>query len=292
MDCFLNMAYSPCLGDLNLKRRLNMKVDLHLHTSASDGTWSPEALIEKVIQAGIGVFAVTDHDSVENVDIVSNLVKDSNLKFIKGVEINTTENGEILHILGYNIDPANKPLNDILMNNREVMKHRDEKSIKILMDMGYPVFIEEYLTYKNNSERGGWKALNYAIDKGLCQIYKEFFHLFGDNKFQLNIDGCAKPETAISIIKKAGGIPILAHPGAGIYKSSHQEMVSLAIEAGVEGVECFHPENSAETTEYCLELCRRENLYITGGSDCHGTFVKERWLGKPDIELEQLTLWL
>lgn len=268
-----------------------MKADLHLHTSASDGTWSPEVLIEKIIQAGIGLFAVTDHDSVENISLAVDLVKNTGLKFIRGVEVNTSENSHIFHILGYNIDPENEPLNEILLKNRSVMEKRDERGIKILMEMDYPVSLDEFLAYENIPERGGWKALNYTIDKGLCQHYKEFFKLFRERRSEMGIEGCAKPETAISAIKAAGGIPILAHPGSVLYGNNPGETVSLAIEMGVEGVECFHPENGDETTLYCLELCRKENLYITGGSDCHGTFVKERWLGKPHIDLDQLVLW-
>ena len=268
-----------------------MKADLHLHTSASDGTWTPEALIENIIRAGITVFAVTDHDSVKNVNRTADLVKDTDLKFFRGVEVNTTENGHIFHILGYNIDPEDRSLNEILLKNINVMEERDERCIKILQDMDYHVALDEFLAYENNMERGGWKALNYTIDKGLCKHYKEYFKLFGDKRNGLGIEGCANPESAISVIKEAGGIPILAHPGSGLYGNNPQETVSLAIEMGVEGIECFHPENGDEATEYCLELCRRKNLYITGGSDCHGTFVKERWLGKPDIDMDQLVLW-
>lgn len=268
-----------------------MKADLHLHTSASDGTWTPEALIENIVSAGITVFSVTDHDSVDNVIPTAELVKDTDLKFIRGVEVNTTENGHIFHILGYNIDPDNDTLHEILQINRNTMEKRDKRCIKILQDMAYPVTLDEFLTYENNRERGGWKALNYAMDKGLCQHYKEYFRLFGDKRNGLGIEGCTRPESAISAIRAAGGIPILAHPGSGLYGNNPQETVSLALELGVGGIECFHPENSNEVTEYCLELCRNKNLYITGGSDCHGTFVKERWLGKPDIDLDRLSLW-
>lgn len=268
-----------------------MKADLHLHTSASDGTWTPAVLIENLIRAGITVFAVTDHDSVENVTPTADLVKDTSLQFIRGVEVNTTENGHIFHILGYNIDPENESLNEILQINRTTMEQRDERCIKILQELGYPVALEEFLAYENSPERGGWKALNYTIDKGLCQTYKEYFRLFGEKRSSLGIEGCARPESAISAIRAAGGIPILAHPGSGLYGDNPQETVALALEMGVEGIECFHPENGGETTEYCLELCRRKSLYITGGSDCHGTFVKERWLGKPDIDMAQLVLW-
>lgn len=268
-----------------------MKADLHLHTCASDGTWSPEALLENIKGAGIEVFAVTDHDSVENVIPTADLVKDTDLKFIRGVEVNTTENGHIFHILGYNIDPENGPLNEILQVNRNVMEERDKRCINILQEMDYPVTLDEFLVYENNPERGGWKALNYTMDKGLCHHYKEYFKLFGDKRSGLGIEGCAKPEAAIAVIRAAGGIPILAHPGSGLYGDNPQKTVSIALDLGIEGIECFHPENGDEATEYCLELCKRERLYITGGSDCHGTFVKERWLGKPDVDLDQLVLW-
>jgi 3',5'-nucleoside bisphosphate phosphatase len=268
-----------------------MKADLHLHTSASDGTWTPEALIKNIINAGIGLFAVTDHDSIENTVKAQRLIQGTDLRYIRGVEISTTENGRVFHILGYNIDPENKSLSEILQLNRNNIENRDEKSIKILAAMGRPVSLDEYLAYKNNPERGGWKALNYSIDKGLCETYKDFFGLFGDKRNGLGIEGCARPDAAISAIKAAGGIPVLAHPGARLYGDNPQEHVSIAVEMGIEGVECFHPENNTETTGYCLGYCRRKNLYITGGSDCHGAFVKERWLGKPDIDLDKLVLW-
>ena len=232
-----------------------------------------------------------NHDSVNNVNIAADLVKGTEMRFIKGVEVSATENGHILHILGYNIDPENASLNEVLLKNRNVMEERDENSIMILRDLNYPVCLQEFLAYENNPERGGWKALNYIKDKGLCKTYKDFFRLFGDKRSSINIEGCARPKTVISAIKEAGGIPVLAHPGSGLYRYNPQDTVSFALEQGVEGIECFHPENNDETTNFCLELCKNKNLYITGGSDCHGTFVKERCLGNPDIDLDQLALW-
>ena len=268
-----------------------MKVDLHIHTYASDGTWSPQDLIRNAIDSGINIFSVTDHDTIENVEAVSNLARRVNLTFVKGVEINTIMENQIFHILGYNIDTNDINLNNILSKNRSFLEERDEESISILMKMGHPVSPDEYNRYKNSPERGGWKALNYAIDKGLCQTYKEFFKLFGKNRELLSVSGFVTPETALSSIKEAGGIPVLAHPGSGVYGSDHKKVVSSALEMGVEGLECYHPDNGQKATEYCLEICKEKNLYITGGSDCHGDFVKERGLGKPDIELSQLALW-
>lgn len=268
-----------------------MKVDLHLHTSASDGTWSPEDLIQNVIDSGIEMFSVTDHDSIENVEAVFRLAKEENLTFIKGVEINTIKDGQIFHMLGYNIDTNNINLKNILSKNRAFLEERDEEGIRVLMGMGHPVSPDEYNGYINNPERGGWKALNYAVDKGLCNTYKEFFKLFGDKREFLAVNGFIRPERAIAAIKEAGGIPVFAHPGSGLYGSDYKKVVSAALNMDVEGIECYHPENSQEVTEYCFEICKKNKLHITGGSDCHGDFVRERWIGKPDIDLSQLDLW-
>jgi len=268
-----------------------MKIDLHIHTSASDGTWSPEALIQNVIHARIQIFSVTDHDTVENIAAVSDLAIGTNLTFIRGVEIDTYNEGQIFHILGYNIDTENERLNNVLLKNRAFIERKNRDSMAILMKMGHPVSPDEYCKYKNHPERGGWKALNYAIDKGLCQTYKEFFDLFDGKKdfFTMNVD--VKPEAAISCVKQAGGIPVLAHPGSGLYGNDFKKTVSAVLEMGIDGLECHHPENSPEVTEYCREICKKNNLYITGGSDCHGEFVKERRLGKPDIDLSHLKIW-
>jgi predicted metal-dependent phosphoesterase TrpH len=92
-----------------------MKIDLHIHTSASDGTWSPEVLIQNVTKAGIKIFSVTDHDTVKNIAAVSDLAIGTNLTFIRGVEINTSNKGQFFHILGYSIDTENERLNNILL---------------------------------------------------------------------------------------------------------------------------------------------------------------------------------
>jgi predicted metal-dependent phosphoesterase TrpH len=268
-----------------------MKIDLHIHTSASDGTWSPEVLIQNVTKAGIKIFSVTDHDTVKNIAAVSDLAIGTNLTFIRGVEINTSNEGQFFHILGYNIDTENERLNNILLKNRSFIEHKNTDSIAILMKMGHPVSLDEYLKYQNRPERGGWKALNYTIDKGLCQTYKEFFNLFDEKEdlFTMNVD--VKPEEAISYVKQAGGIPVLAHPGSSSYGNDYEKTVSIVLEMGIEGLECYHPENSPQVTKYCLEICQKNGLYITGGSDCHGEFVKERRLGKPDIDFSHLKIW-
>ena len=98
----------------------------------------------------------------------------------------------------------------------------------------------------------------------------------------------ASPEIVISAVIKAGGIPVLAHPGTKFYNNDYRVTIDFMLVKGIKGIECFHPENCEEVTGYCIDFCKKNKLYITGGSDSHGDFVKERILGKPEIWLDQI----
>lgn len=267
-----------------------MKTDLHIHTSASDGTWSPENLISNILASDIKIFAVTDHDTTENVKQIAKLAKKAGLNFIPGVEISVTHDSRNYHILGYNIDLDSEALQKILKANKISTEKMNAASISFLSKKGHSVSIDEFEAYENQKERGGWKALNYIIDKGLCQSHLDFFPLFKDIGNPFNIAKYVSPEIAISSIEKAGGIPILAHPGARFYESDYQGIIDKMVSRGVKGIECFHPDNSSEITEYSTSYCNKNQLIITGGSDCHGDFVKTRYLGNPQITLDQLNI--
>lgn len=268
----------------------DMKADMHIHTTASDGTWNPEELVKNLLQAGIGLFAVTDHDSTENVAEAARLAGEHGLQMINGVEVNTSYENRNYHILGLGIDPGNRELQDLLKRNRDLMRQKDDESIHYLEGRHPEVRFEEYLSYINHPERGGWKALNYLIDKQLCHSHRDFFDLFRDwgNPFEKLI--FASPGEAVIAIKEAGGVPILAHPGAAFYDPDYRTVISYMITAGIGGIECYHPENSPEITRYCLEICESLDLLVTGGSDCHGEFLAARRLGNPDIRLGQLRI--
>ncbi|HBF36748.1 MAG TPA: PHP domain-containing protein, partial [Firmicutes bacterium] len=156
----------------------NLKVDLHLHTTASDGTWGPEKLVSKIKNAGIGLFAVTDHDSTENLTEVAGQARELDLGFIKGVEINTSYQQRNYHILGLGVDPANHELQALLTMNRQLMEEKDDESIRYLEGKYPGVSFSEYQVYMNHRERGGWKAFNYLMDKQLCNSHQDFFRLF------------------------------------------------------------------------------------------------------------------
>jgi len=267
-----------------------MKVDLHIHTNASDGRWTPERLIAELKNTGIGLFSVTDHDTVANIAPAAKLAAEAGLRFIPGVEISATLRGRLYHILGYGIDPENAGLLDLLRYNDALMVKNDDKSIKRLIELGYEIDYSAYLAYENDTTRGGWKALNFLIDVGLCADMGEFFSkLFKDEPAPYPV--FPHPEAIIPTIIGAGGIPVLAHPGGSVNRNSNLEKaLAIFTELGIEGLESFHPEHDAEKTQTCLKWAAKNGIEITGGSDCHGGFIASRRLGWPDILYDQLRM--
>lgn len=268
----------------------DVRVDLHIHTTASDGTWNPGQLLSKLLEAGVSLFAVTDHDSVDNLAETAMMAREHGLGFIPGVEINTTYRHKNYHLLGLGIDPAAPELQALLATNRELTEKIDADSIEYLESIIPDVCYEEYRGYANRPERGGWKALNYLIDKGLCSNHRDFLPLFKEWGSPFERLVFASPGAAIRTIVMAGGVPVLAHPGANFYDRDYQAIISYMVDQGIRGIECYHSENGPEITRYCLAVCQSKNLLVTGGSDCHGDFVPARRLGHPEIRGSQLNL--
>ncbi len=266
-----------------------VKVDLHVHTTASDGTWTPYELVNEIIKNSIDMFAVTDHDTTENVNKTRKIAESKSLKFINGVEITSTWGDITPHILGYKIDIDNQNLQALLKKNMQLLEKKDEESIQYLEAKGFNVSYKEYEKYIDNPTSGGWKAFNYAKDKNLCKNHIEFFNLFDNDNVFSKIYYCSSQE-AIRAIINAGGIPILAHPGVYFYGDDYKGVIQDMIDQGVCGIECYHPDNSKEVTDYSIKACTDRYLLITGGSDCHGDFVVNRKLGQPPLTLEMLNL--
>lgn len=275
-----------------MKRDLTaeLRVDLHIHTTASDGTWTPALTVAAVKEAGIGLFAVTDHDTAANVVATGRLAAAAGLDFLPGVEISTTQAGQLFHILGYGVDPAAGELERILAANTALMEEVDHDSIRKLVAAGLPVDYDEFCAYRHDPARGGWKSLSYLIDKGLCRGVGDFFSELFTAERGIVFPAFAPPAAAIAAIKAAGGVAVLAHPGSDFHGPALEETLDYFAGEAIDGVECFHPGHDAATTGRAVAWCDRHRLLITGGSDCHGGFVAHRRLGRPAIRLSDLRL--
>jgi predicted metal-dependent phosphoesterase TrpH len=275
------------------KDKDSIKVDLHIHTSASDGMWYPDELIRNILDSNINVFSVTDHDTFENIVEVNELCKNTNLVFLPGVEFSTSYANKNYHILGYGISKLTDELIKICKKNKEIFQSIDLNFINYLSDKFSEISIGDFQEYTHDKSLGGWKAYSYCVRKGICKNLGEYLKLFEKTELEnpfLNYE-LSNPKSVIGAIKNANGIAILAHPGASFYEPDIHFVVKYFYSLGIDGFECYHTNNNEKVTQFCLDFCSDNNLIITGGSDCHGDFLKNRMLGNPDIRLSQINLF-
>ena len=271
------------------RRLTDLRADLHLHTTASDGCWPPERLIAEVQQTGIGLFAVTDHDSLGSLAHTADLVRGTGLRFLPGVEISTRLNGQVYHLLAYGVDPEDRELNALVQWNETQLLGASDAAVSLLANAGFPISLDEYAAYTWDRQRGGWKALNFLIDRGLCREVHDYFgRLFAGD--------LAHPEArfhplgeVIPVARRAGGTLVLAHPGAAFYNGLDNARLDELVSMGLQGLECFATYPDEETTRRFLDYCYSRDLLVTGGSDSHGGFAG-RTLGRPPVYASSLRL--
>lgn len=264
------------------------RADLHLHTTASDGRWTPEQLIDEVQQAGIDLFAVTDHDSLGSLAEIADRVRSSGLGFLPGVELSARVDGQLYHLLAYGFDPSHADLVTLAAENSARLNSADHDLIRLLIEAGFPIALEDYAAYTWDRRRGGWKSLNFLIDGGFCQGTRDYFD-------QLLSD-IARPEPdfpsvekVVEVVQRAGGVVVLAHPGSRFYRGLDIRGLDQLVEMGVEGLECYACYHSDASTRQFVDYCQSRNLLSTGGSDCHGGFVG-RSMGVPRVRVSELRL--
>jgi predicted metal-dependent phosphoesterase TrpH len=271
------------------------RVDLHIHTTASDGRWTPPSLIEALQETGISLFAVTDHDSVGSVAVAEALAREAGLAFLRGVEISTKVDGRLMHVLAYGYDPDHAPLIDFIQQNEARLQAYDDELLQRLVDAGYDLDLAHYQAYTWDRRRGGWKSLNYLIDQGLCRDVHSFFNELFVGELEADFPDFPTPEEAIPLIREGGGVPVWAHPATSLsrdrrYRPEEDEtVVARMVGWGIEGLECYTCHHDDAWTGRLVAWARQYDLLVTGGSDSHGGFAG-RHLGRPDIALQQLRL--
>lgn len=273
----------------------NKKVDLHIHSYYSDGTLSLEEIIDKAIANNVGTLAVTDHNILEGSKEIERLCIEHNIKYISGVEIDAVDDKVNYHILGYGVDLENETFIQFIKNTRREL---DDISIRLLEKMASDyddVSVEDYNDYAHDRRRGGWKALNYFYDKGIAMDLQACFQIY--SRYNITTDNAKFPsiEEVCHQIHKAGGKAVIAHVGRVIKTDDKvafkKELLSI-IERGIDGIECYYPSHSEETTNICLDICKSKGLLITCGSDCHGNFegkdIGFMNIGEEDVCLDDL----
>ncbi|MFZ5647035.1 MAG: PHP domain-containing protein [Bacillota bacterium] len=249
-----------------------MLADLHVHTTASDGTDSPEEVVGRAVSLGLGALAIADHDTVDGVEPALDEGRRKRLDVLPAVELGTEYGGREVHMLGYLVDIRSGELLDRLAFFRSGRQDRAVRMVDKLRKLGFPV------TYQRVAEIAGYGSVGRVhiaramIETGIVKSVDEAFELYiGEGKPGYEPRTKCTPSEAVRIIRDAGGVPVLAHPGL----SRAGELIPDLLSQGLQGVEVYHPGHNQGLSQYYLQLCRRYGLVATGGSDYHGVESKK-----------------
>lgn len=267
-------------------------VDLHIHSTFSDGGMSPEEVVEAAEQNNVGVLAITDHNILDGSLQAKQLCHSRGIHHIPAVELDALDNGINYHILAYGFNVENVQFNAFIKHTRFLL---DESSMKLLERMrpDYHNFsFKDFADFSYDKHLGGWKMLHYLMNKGLTSSLKDGMKYYSDYGISSTEAGYSTIAATAYRIKMAGGYSVLAHPGEVIDTSDidcFSYELKRIISLGIDGIECYYPTHSKAVTQVCLELCNEYDLLITAGSDCHGVFGRT-CVGEMNICLDKLRL--
>jgi len=245
-----------------------MKADLHLHTTASDGSLAPAELVARAAGLDLKVIAITDHDSVEGAPAAIEAARNyPQLTLIPGVEISTDIPNNEIHVLGYFIDCNNRKLNEELKRLRISRQIRAEKMSEKLKTLGLPIDYNRVLELAGDGSVGRPHIAKAMLENGYINDFREAFDGYiGRNGPAYVEREKMLPEEAVALVTSAGGLPVLAHP-ADI--DGLKELLSLYIDNGLIGLETYYHGYNEQVIKRLANLAGEYNLLTTGGSDYH-----------------------
>ena len=250
-----------------------MKIDLHTHTTYSDGTDNPSELINKALAAGITIIGLTDHDSISGWQEATNALR-SGISLVPGAEISCqTLDGISVHILGLLFDSSNSELMNTLKKTRENRHSRMEKIIARINEAGIEITMNDVLAQLSDGATLGRPHLADAlVKKGVVASRDEAFTQMLHNNSKYYVSHYSPtPETAIGLIKAAGGVSVIAHPMASHRgRTISLETFGSLIDSGLDGIEVDHRDHSPAEKIELISLASGSNLVMTGASDYHG----------------------
>lgn len=261
-------------------------IDLHVHTTHSDGTFTIPQALDYARNIGLSAIAITDHDRVSGISEAMDYALKTGLEVVPGIEFTTIWGNFEVHILGYYLDHRDPQLHKSINNIDSFTINTIKEMVRLMQNDGYPITFDDVLqgcptTYVGRAALG--KAL---IKKKIATSTREVFSkTFIDKGGRYYLPfSCMGPEEAIRLIKQAGGIPVAAHPAyfkpEGILKE--KEICGLK-EMGIEGLEVWHTRHSEVERKYYEGLARQLRLLPTGGSDCHGNYYDPVLMGTQKV---------
>lgn len=255
-------------------------VDLHVHSNKSDGTCSPSELVDLAIQKGLSAFALTDHDTTAGLDEAIEYAKGRDIEVVPGIEFSTEYQGRDIHVLGLAIDYKAPVFADRLQAFVDSRIGRNRKMCRNLTEAGIDISYEKLMAAYPGAVITRAHYARYLLDHGYVKSLPEAFERYvGDHCPYFVPREKVTPVQAVQLIRQAKGIPVLAHPTLyHMGKDALQKLVSSLTEAGLVGLEAVYSTYSAGEEREMRQLALRNGLFISGGSDFHGS-------NKPGLEL-------
>lgn len=266
-----------------------MKADLHVHSTASDGTLTPEQLVALALERGVSVLAIADHDSVAGIPAALAASHDSSLTCIPAVELSAVVAGLDVHVLGYFIDHEDADLTTQLVDLREARMNRARTILSTLGEAGFAVTLHDVLELTDGGAIGRSHIARALVARGHAVTVKEAFERFigRDRPFYVAKD-VRTPAEVIATIRAAGGLAVVAHPGV----SGLDDHLDQLIADGLGGIEAFHADHAPAQQARYADLAARHGLITTGGTDFHGPDAPNPQLGSQQLPAESIAALL
>jgi len=261
-------------------------LDLHVHTNCSDGLLTPEQVVDLALTKGLDGIAITDHDTVSGLKAAIEYSKKYNFNVVPGIEFGCVYESEEVHILGYFIDYKSY---DIILATEELRHNRINRAvemIKKLNDLDISLTFEEVTKFSKKDFVGRPHIARALIEKGYFSSIEEAFEaLLGRGKPAYVERKTLSIRETIDLIHKVGGIAVLAHPGL----IKNKKIIDYCISNRIDGLEVIHSKHKEEDVKCSLEIAKKYNLIITGGSDCHGKIINGDYLmGRYYVNLDYI----
>jgi hypothetical protein len=244
-----------------------MKADLHVHSTASDGTLAPHQLVQRALENGVDVLAIADHDSVDGLPEAMASAAAAGLTLIPAVELSAVSDRRDTHLLAYFVDPASPVLAEQLIRLRASRLARAEAMVAALNEAGYHVALDEVLAISEGGAVGRSHIARALVDAGHAESVRHAFQtLIGRDRPFYVAKQAATPAEVIRGVRDLGAIPVLAHPGV----TGGDDLIAPMIAAGLLGIEAYHADHTPEQVRQYAALAAENGLLVTGGTDFHG----------------------
>lgn len=271
---------------------MSRRIDIHTHSTASDGTDSPAGVVAAAAEAGVDVLGLTDHESADGWAPAARAASEHGMGFVPGIELSTKLDGASIHVLGYLVDPTHPGLVAEMRRVRDARLIRAHKIIDRL-SVDYDITVDDVNAHISDGATVGRPHIADALAaKGIVPDRSAAFRtiLHPGSPYYVSTFAPA-PLEVVGLIRAAGGVPVLAHPGRARYSGKlTDQVIAELVDGGLAGLEVWHRENPAETREDLLRLAALHGLLVTGSSDYHGTGKPNR-IGEnttPEESLERI----